>query len=108
MPNVRVTIEAFVDEGFPGFVECSLLDVQGRTWKFIEKVPVVSLEDLWTDSEYPRQGIVCCTVVERRSDSTGRQVVTIDTTKPWGIESTDGNTVFEVFADQLEDDAVSG
>jgi hypothetical protein len=106
MPNIKVTIEAFVDENFPGFVECSLLDVHGRIWKFLEKVPVVSQEDIWSDSEYPRQGVIACTIVERSSDSSGRPVAKVDTAKPWGIESTEGNTIFEIFADQLEDDEV--
>src|ERR1700722_2651927 len=46
-----------VDEWQPGFVECSLRDAQGRTWKSIEKVPVVTTEALWSDSEYPRPGV---------------------------------------------------
>ena len=83
----------------PGIVECSLRDVRGRTWKFIEKVPVVSLEDLWSDSEYPRRGATACKVVGRDFDSSGRQIVMIQT-----IESVEGNPVFEVFADQLEED----
>jgi len=45
MSAVRVTIAAFIDEYQPGSVECSLVDVHGRTWKFNEKVPVVSSED---------------------------------------------------------------
>jgi hypothetical protein len=53
MPAVRMTISKFIDERFPGWVECHLVDVHGRIWKFHEKVPVISTEDLWSDSEYP-------------------------------------------------------
>lgn len=105
MTAVRVTISRFIDESFPGWVECWLEDAQGRTWRIHEKVPVVSTEDLWVDSEYPRPCLIACTVLGRKSDASGRQIVTIDTMRPWAIESTDGVTVFEVFAEQLEGDA---
>jgi hypothetical protein len=100
-----VTISRFIDESQPGRVECLLVDVLGRTWKFHEKVPIVSSEDLWTDSEYPRQGSIACTILAREADAEGREVVTIDTKNPWAIEGPDGTTVFEVFAAQLEGDA---
>lgn len=104
MPAVLVTISRFTDEGFPGWVEFLLVDVQGRTWTFNEKLPVVSTEVLWTDSEYPRQGSIACTILSRKADEAGRQIVTIDSDRPWGIESTEGSTVFDVFAEQLEGD----
>jgi hypothetical protein len=47
---------------------------------------------------------MACSIQSRRFDATGRQRVTVDLKAPWGIESTDGTTVFEVFADQLEGD----
>jgi hypothetical protein len=97
MTAVRVSIVAFIDEYQPGIIECWLVDVHGRTWKFHEKVPIVSAEDLWTDSEYPRPGSIACKVLESKLDPTGRQILTIET-----IESIDGVTVFEVFAEQLE------
>jgi len=104
MLAVRIAISRFTNEHFPGWVECLLVDVHGRTWKFVEKVPVVSTEDLWSDSEYPREGVIACTVLECKDDSQGRQVMTIDTKAPWFVESVEGATVFEVFADQLSDD----
>jgi hypothetical protein len=102
MTFVRVSIVAFIDEYQPGFVECWLVDVHGRRWKFHEKVPIVTAERLWADSEYSQPGLVACKVLESRSDSSGRQVLTIDTKTPWAVRSTEGATVFEVFAEQLE------
>jgi len=105
MASVQVTISRFVDEYQPGIVECWLEDVYGRRWKFIEKIPYVSAEDLWTESEYPRPGAIACTVLRRTADNSRRYVVTVDTSKPYFVESVDGCTVFEVFAEQLEDNA---
>jgi hypothetical protein len=98
MTSVRVTIVAFIDEYQPGIVECCLMDVRGRTWKFHEKIPVVSAKDLWTDSEYPQPGSFECRVLESKRDPSGRQILTIET-----IECLEGSTVFDVFAEQLED-----
>jgi hypothetical protein len=100
--EVQISITAFIDEYQPGIVECRLVDAHGKTWIFHEKIPVVTTQDLWTDSQYPQPGLVACTVLERKSDSSGRRIVKIDTSRPWGIESTDGVSVFEVFAEQLE------
>ena len=102
MAFVRVTIAAFIDEGFPGWVECWLVDVDGHIWKFHEKVPIVTAKQLWTDSEYPQPGWIACTVPESKPDPSGRLVLTIDTNSPWAVESVEGTTVFEVFAEQLE------
>ena len=46
----------------------------------MEKVPVVTLENLWKDSAYPQIGIVRCETVERSQDDCGRRLarVTID------------------------------
>ena len=104
MPSVAVTISRFTDQNFPGWVEFLLVDAHGRTWKFEEKVPVITTEDLWTDSEYPRQGSIACTVLSRSVDASGRMVVTIDTSRPWGIECTDGSTVFDVCVEQIDGD----
>lgn len=104
MPGVQVTIAAFIDESFPGFFECRLVGASGQTWIFHKKIPVVTAQDLWGDSQYPQPAYIACTILERKSDSSGRRIVKIDTSTPWAIESTDGATVFEVFAEQLEGD----
>jgi hypothetical protein len=104
MTSVQVTISKFIDEGFPGWVECWLEDVHGRRWKFNEKVPIVSDKDLWTDSEYPQNGEIACTVLQRMADASHRYVVTIDTT---GTESIEGCTVFEVQAEQVTGDVAA-
>ena len=99
MASVQVTISRFVDESFHGWVECWLEDVHGRRWKFNEKIPVVSTEDLRTDSDYPKPGVIACTVLRRTADSSRRYVVTVDT---GGVETVEGCKVFEVLAEQLE------
>lgn len=85
----------------PGWVECLLVDAQGRPWFFFEKVPVVSHEDLRADTMYPRPGRIACDVIARRLDATNKEVLVVDTARPWGIESTSGETRFEVRPEQV-------
>ena len=105
MPQVRVEIIRFVDDhDYPGWVECRLIDAWGREWSFMDKVPVFTCESLWSDSKYPCPGAIVCEIVERKTDASGRELVTIDTEKPFGVEATAGEYRFDVLAEQLEVD----
>jgi hypothetical protein len=100
MPSLTVDIVRFVDEHQPGFVECKLVDVNNEVHFFIEKAPVVSTEDLWSTSTYPRSGSIGCEILNSWNEgSTG--LVKVTTEKPWSVESTSGETEFIVLASQL-------
>jgi hypothetical protein len=66
--------------------------------RFVEKVPVVSITDEGLDvrNPYPQPGVIACEVIEQLG-----AVAWIDTSQPWGIESTEGETRFEVAAESL-------
>jgi len=100
MLGVEVTITRFVDDAQPGWVECLLVDARGKKHLFIEKIPVVTLEDLDAGSAYPRIGIIACELVERQRFD-GREIVKVDTAKPWAVESVDCKTSFDVLSEQL-------
>lgn len=99
MLGVSVEIRRYVDDSQPGWVECRLTDADGCEWVFVEKVPIVTVEPLDAQSDYPRRGVIACRVVERPVD--GR--VVIDTEQPWGVEATSGETRFAVRPEQLEE-----
>jgi len=102
MQAVKVTITRHVnDDPQPGIVECELLDAHGRKWHFIEKTAVVTARYLDAQSAYPQPGVIAGEVVRRSRDGVGREVVQIDTERPWGVESIDGTTQFDVLADSL-------
>jgi hypothetical protein len=103
MTGIRVEIRRYVDDGFPGVVECWLTDADDREWCIIEKVPVVTLEELDARSPYPRPGIIACRVIERRVGADGREVVVVDTEEPWHVEATTGETRFVIRPEQLEE-----
>jgi hypothetical protein len=101
MDALLVTIERFVDDCQPGFVECVLADAEGCEHRFLEKGPVVSTANLWSDSVYPQPGYIACTVQDEWVDEQGRKLVRVCTEKPWCIESTAGRTRFTVLYEQI-------
>jgi hypothetical protein len=100
---IKAEITRFVDASQPGFVELSFIDAIGRTHWFVEKVPVVTAEDLDASSVYPRASAIDCRVLARGVDDEGRMIFTVDTSQPWGIYSTVGQSTFVVRPEQLED-----
>lgn len=101
MDALPVTIERFVDDHFPGWVECSLVDSDDCKHQFIEKAPVVSTANLLRDTAFPQPGYIACMVQDEWIDAQGRQLVRVDTLRPWGVESTVGETSFTLLRDQL-------
>ncbi len=101
MDALQVTIERFVDDNFPGWVKCSLVDADGCMHQFIEKAPVVSTEHLMLNSAFPRPGYIACLVKDEWTDELGRQFVRVGTVKPWGVESIAGEAIFTVLRDQI-------
>jgi len=102
MLGIRVTIVRYIsDEPQPGIVECKLEDAHGRQWSFVEKTAIVSAEDLDADTSYPRRGVIAAEIVGRSVDATGRETIRVNTERPWGVESVDSVTQFEVPAEML-------
>jgi len=107
MLEIRVSIERYTDDWFPGFVECTLVDALGRLHLFEEKVPIVTAEPLNAKSLYPREGFIACVLISEERAADGREIVTVDTEEPWGIESKTGETRFQVFREQLVENNTS-
>ncbi|MGO1076179.1 hypothetical protein [Inquilinus sp. CA228] len=101
MTAIRVQIIRWVDDHQPGFVECRFTDRSGRDWMIIEKLPIVSDAQLDQNSSYPQQGSIPCTVVSRIRDQSGREVAEVDIAAPVFVEAVDGETLFQVFVDDL-------
>ena len=96
-----MNIVRLVDEAQPGFVECVMTDAWGTTHIFIDKVPIFTTADLTKNSSYPQRGVIACGVLRRWREHGGREIVTVDTSDPWQVESIEGQTQFDVPASQL-------
>lgn len=92
MQAVRVEVLRLVRSESPGWVECRLVDSAGTEWLFVEKVPMVLHDDVAHLAFLPRPGILACV----RRDEDG-DVATIET----HVESTNGQSVFQVLATKL-------
>jgi hypothetical protein len=108
MLYVRVEICRYVDHSQPGWVECRLIDAEGVEHVFTEKVPVVTDTHLDDASSYPQPGLIACHIVGRRTRNDGSEVVSIDTQTPWGVQSKEGVSRFDVPWKQLVGDQRGG
>lgn len=102
MHAIRISITAFHDDGFPGWVEGEMIDANGDLHQFVEKVPVISNEGLRQDSGYPRDGSIACHVISSWKDDLGRDLSRVDTAQPWSIESKAGVTEFVVLSTNID------
>ncbi len=97
MKGVRISIIGFIaDEPRPGMVACELVDARGDSWLFQEKVPVVTMAQLDAASTYPQPGVIACSLLAEKHDANGQVTLVIDTAQPYGVESCEGKTQFEV------------
>jgi hypothetical protein len=94
MTSVAVDIMRITDSSQPGWVECVLHDAHGVPWIFVEKVPVVTTENFSESSSFPRRGSFACEILVGKGTGGVSSLVEIDTSRPWGIEATDGTTKF--------------
>ncbi len=74
------------------------VDASGRRHTVVEKAPVVSIEELNADSEYPQPGSARCVILKRWRDASERDLVCISTA---GIESSEGLSEFVVLQTQI-------
>lgn len=104
MIGIEVDIVSYVYDWQPGWVKCVFKDAHDKEWSIIEKVPIVSNEDLDDKTQYPRKGFVPGTVISKRIGPNKDELVLFSTETPWYIEAETGETLFEVYASQLIED----
>jgi|GEM_PF-793483 len=92
--KVAATATRFVDAAQPGWIECVLIDISGRAHTFVDKVPVITTEAFDERTAYPQPVALDCEIMDRYALPDGRMVIAINTSTPWGLESTEGRTHF--------------
>jgi hypothetical protein len=98
---LKVQIVRYVDDHFPGWVECEFFDAENYHHTIMEKVPVVSEEWFGPDSGYPQEGGLRCEILGRWRDVDGRDLVRITIEEPDHVETTEGVTEFVVLSSQV-------
>ena len=104
MPAVKVTIDKFISDDQPGFVECSFTDAWGKQHIVHDKVPIFTDQYLDARSKYPQNGVIACEIVKELKDKDGRLVFTVDTARPWGVDTIEGLTRFDLLEAQIIED----
>jgi hypothetical protein len=102
MPSIKVGIDKFISDDQPGFVECSFIDAWGKQHTVQEKIPVVTDKYLDTNSNYPQEGVITCIVIKEWQDKEGRLIITVDTERPWDVDTIEGLTQFDLLYLQVE------
>jgi hypothetical protein len=97
---VKVEIIKYTDAHFPGWVECNLIDANQIKHCFIDKVPIFTAANIDAETSLPQPGSIGCVLIKTKKCEDGREILTIDTGKPWGITSDNGQNMFEVFSEQ--------
>ncbi len=101
MVAIKCLITKFIDEHQPGFVECKLNDAWNKQHIFHEKVPIVTIENIWNNTTYPVNGVIGCEITREWIDENGRRIVTVTTSAPWGIETIEGIIELDVLRSQI-------
>jgi hypothetical protein len=99
--QLRVQIVRYVDDYFPGIVECELVDAAGHLHIFVEKGPVVSNKWPGPDDSYPMSGVIRCEVLEQWRDPDGRDLLRVTTERPDYVETKDHVMEFVVPSSQV-------
>jgi hypothetical protein len=99
---VAVQIVRFVEWHQPPIVACELVDANGRTHTFIDKVWIFANEPFDEATDYPQPGNIRCEILSSRQDEAHPQLVRIRLAD--GVESSEGLTEFAVRVYQLEAD----
>jgi len=99
--QLKVQIVRYVEDYFPGIVECEIVDAVGHVHTFTEKGPVVS--DKWPgpQDKYPMTGSIRCEILERWHDPDGRDLVRVTTEQPDYVETKEGLKEFVVLPSQV-------
>lgn len=101
MRRLNVQIIQCLDDSFPGWVEFTLTDASGKAHHFIEKISVICSEHLDSHTVYPVARTIECQVISQLTDHEGKLVVEVDTSTPWGITSTTGESIFIVLESSM-------
>jgi hypothetical protein len=102
---IAVKIMQFVNDSFPGWVQCEFEDAEGKKHSLIDKVPLFTAKLIDSTSSYPQEGIVRCEILdESLADDKNRGLVRITIARPDTLESTQGLSEFVVLSAQLRPD----
>ena len=85
----------------PVDLENQIVDIKNRVHKGVKILSEKLEAFLDAETDYPREGLIAGQVVEHVRDPAGREIVSFDLQYPWGVETIDGVTRFDVLSSSL-------
>ena len=101
MVALKIKITKFISDDQPGIVECTFNDAWHQLHIVQDKVPVVTEKYLDANSEYPQDGVIACEIIKEWKNPKGEKIITVNTSRPWSVDTIDGLTEFDLFEEQL-------
>lgn len=101
MGAIKIKIVKYISDAQPGYVECRFKDAWQKEHVIEEKVPVITDKYLDPNSEYPQDANIACEILKNRQSKDGRTILTVSIDRPWGVQTIEGLTEFDVFQEQL-------
>ena len=98
---IKIKIIKFISDSQPGFVECIFYDALNKKHIVLDKIPVVTEKQLDVNSSYPQDGVIACEIITESRVQDGKRIVTIDTSRPWAVNTIEGVSQFDVLEEQL-------
>jgi hypothetical protein len=83
MTELLVSRIELIEDGSPPIVRCEVVDAEGRTHAFVDKLAIFSRADTLPAPD----AAIACAVIDVTRDPAGRRIVTVDTACPWGCTS---------------------
>ncbi|RQX02764.1 hypothetical protein [Micromonospora inaquosa] len=94
---LRCEVVAWFSQDFPGWVRVRLVDADGKSWFFVDKIPAFTGGQLSADTPLPAPVHVRCDIIGRDDDR-----ALVISTQPDGVEAESGQRLFRVREDQLD------
>lgn len=98
---IKIKIIKITSDHQPGYVECTFYDAFNKKHIVQEKLPIVTEKHLDAESNYPQDGIIAGEIIKESRNLKGDNIVTIDTSRPWGIDTIEGQSQFDVLEKQI-------
>jgi len=94
--NIPIKIEQLTDSSFPGWIEFSFKDIDGKKIIFVEKIPIISNCNIDKNSNLPLEGTLECIQVREWIDGENRKLLEVNTDIPHGVKSSGGECNFVI------------
>src|SRR5580700_8593928 len=98
MPSIKGRASRWVSDDFPGWIEFSFRDADGRDWRVVEKEVFFHGNAFTSTSDYPVTALLDCDEMSREARGDG--VVTVRVSLR-GTDTVEGLADFDLTPDQL-------